>query len=160
MEFQKRLWMTNELTAEMHAMQVVSSTLFIRRVSRLWRSWKVWGRTQLLVGPPSDGGKERPNMKMYSWRDGGGQTQKAVKWDGGMQGTFLVFLVSKSVSFSWPRSAGRSRMNTRKMFYRGHLIRATFETSLTGQLNLGPSLVLSLNLRATFGWISVCSKSF
>ena len=30
---------------------------------------------------------------------------------------------------------------TRKMFYRGHLIRATLETSVGGVLYLGPSLV-------------------
>ena len=32
-------------------------------------------------------------------------------------------------------------VSTRKMFYKGHLIRATLETSVVGVLYLGPSLV-------------------
>ena len=49
------------------------------------------------------------------------------------------------------KTSGESRNEfiTRKMFYRGHLIRATFETSPTGLRNLGPSLVLGSSLRAT-----------
>ena len=40
------------------------------------------------------------------------------------------------------------------MFYRGHLIRATFESSLTGLWNFGPSLALGSNLRATVKSVS------
>ena len=50
--------------------------------------------------------------------------------------------------------------NTRNMFYKGHLIRATLLTSLARVWNLGPSLILQKISRATPGWHSSIIDSF
>ena len=62
-----------------------------------------------------------------------------------------------SVAWIWGEKIAFScllQAEERRLFYKGHLIRATFETSLAELWNLGPSLVLSSSLRATVYWIS------
>ena len=51
-------------------------------------------------------------------------------------------------------------LHARNMFYKGHLIRATLLTSLGGEWNLGPSLILQKISRATPGWHSSIIDSF